>query len=137
MSEWEQFYSAVSGRVREFKRAWGKTAVPFFRGHGDNRWKLLPGALRANCDCATCAIDGGRYIEQSLYYEYVSGAGMLLANDLISWDVAFSMQHYGLPTRLLDWTENFSVALFFAVRELARNDSESGVLWFLEQISFV
>ena len=132
MSEWDQFYNAVSARVREFKRGWGKAAVPFFRGHGDNRWKLLPAALRANCDCASCGKDGGRYIEQSLYYEYVSGAGMLLENDLSSWDIAFSMQHYGLPTRLLDWTENFSVALFFAVRELAKNDSESGVVWFLD-----
>nr|WP_276203106.1 FRG domain-containing protein [Intrasporangium chromatireducens] len=30
------------------------------------------------------------------------------------WEQLFAMQHYGLPTRLLDWSENLFVALYFA-----------------------
>jgi hypothetical protein len=33
------------------------------------------------------------------------------------WDRYFLMQHHNVPTRLLDWTENSLVALFFAVHE--------------------
>lgn len=41
------------------------------------------------------------------------------------WEYLFFMQHFGVPTRLLDWSENSHVALYFAIAA-AEEQRDSG-----------
>jgi hypothetical protein len=44
------------------------------------------------------------------------------------WERATIAQHYGVPTRLLDWSENPLVGLYFALDD-ENHDNEDGVIW--------
>jgi FRG domain len=118
-TSWDMFLQQCQHAIREFHATWGETAIPFFRGQRDAAWPLTPGIFRGNFR---------PYAEQSIYYEFRAGASMLLGNAIEPWDVLFAMQHHGLPTRLLDWTEVFAVALHFAVRE----PFETAAVWMLD-----
>ena len=60
-------------------------------------------------------------------------ANLLLAQvPSTSFEWMFLMQHYGVPTRLLDWSESPLVALYFVVYDRnARLMSKDGTLWVL------
>lgn len=91
---------------------------PFFRGHSDYRWKLKPGLARRKVYDTT---------EGRLHFAFKSLGSHLLPPARSSWDSLFLMQHHGLPTRLLDWTESFAVALYFALK----NATTACSIWIL------
>jgi len=58
-----------------------------------------------------------------------------LSDDLF--EIAGIAQHYGVPTRLLDWTYSINVAIYFAISDYFRNESLFGktgniVIWVLD-----
>lgn len=54
-------------------------------------------------------------------------------HDLISWLVL--AQHYGMPTRLVDWTRSPMVACYFAYRDLDSSEGEDAALWILDAVA--
>ena len=52
------------------------------------------------------------------------------------WEHLFAMQHFGVPTRLLDWSENLFVATYFALLGLSDHDWHDGpcvpAVWCIE-----
>jgi hypothetical protein len=90
---------------------------PWFRGHGDASWALEPGWYRPP---PSRAAGSAYYSEAQLLQTFKLRAPTYLERLPASdWEWLFLMQHYGLMTRLLDWTEGSLIALYFAVRDNA------------------
>lgn len=109
MSAWSDFLQSVQSHLSDLDDA--GCDCPYFRGHSDGNWKLLSGLGRREPEDYK-----KKNIESILYYDFLSQAGPLLQRPDASWDVLFSMQHHGLPTRLLDWSTTFAVGLYFALK---------------------
>lgn len=56
------------------------------------------------------------------------------------WEHLFAMQHYGMPTRLLDWSENLFVAAYFALQDASTDHEHDGacvpVVWCLDPVAW-
>ncbi|MCW4442981.1 FRG domain-containing protein [Vibrio splendidus] len=84
-----------------------------FRGMTNADHKLIPSIARGTFDGLGGDIDG---IEGSMLSEFKRlTLPTLVSQPTNDFEWLFLAQHYGLPTRLLDWTTNPMVALFFAV----------------------
>jgi FRG domain len=82
----------------------------WFRGHAEFHWKIMPSALRYSTpELRSKALS--LVSEFRRFAEFKLSRPPGLDEDLKWIQLA---QHYGLPTRLLDWTQNAAVALYFA-----------------------
>lgn len=116
----EDFVSIVS----QLRTKWKMNSVmPWFRGQANADWPLIPKFYRY---AATDRVD-----EDNVREEFIVRAPTLSdITPATPWDWYFLMQHYGAPTRLLDWTEGALIGLYFAVRE--RTGIQDAAVWVLD-----
>lgn len=85
----------------------------WYRGCGKLAHKLKPSLYRHN---ASKTIEDFLRLEKLLLSKFQQRSVPFHSRSLTdTWEWLFLMQHYGVPTRLLDWSESPLMALFFAV----------------------
>ena len=95
-------------------------AATIFRGVSDYKHGLLPKLFRKN--------ENGDFshklTEKKIIDNFLHRFPEMRSLDRIS--ILANMQHYGIPTRILDWTKNFLVALYFSCE---KHDEKDGSIY--------
>jgi hypothetical protein len=115
----------------------------WFRGHEKACYHLKPSLFRGKIiDGKICEefnqepnpfhkpISASYYDETSMFFHFQHRMPSYNLKNYTLFDWLCLMQHYELPTRLLDWTENILIALFFAVKD-KKHDNHDGLIYAL------
>jgi hypothetical protein len=122
MSEWSEILLRINdiyNNCSRYRKVW-------FRGHNNSNYKLYSSLYRIS----TKDLDI-RSLERNMYYLFINIGDYYLNFDKNkSWNVLFCMQHYGMKTRLMDWTTNLLTAIYFA--NLNRKEGTDACIWILD-----
>lgn len=115
--------SSLTELIGSLKNDIPKDQPTWYRGQTDASWPLVPSLARF----------GGLNREMSLVKRFKQNAlPHMLQRPASEWEWLFVMQHHGLPTRLLDWTESPLVGLYFVVNDISPEaKAKPGALWSL------
>ncbi|PTX64194.1 FRG domain-containing protein [Kordia periserrulae] len=121
MGTWYDFFEEIKNIKSEFENP----ETLWYRGHSSSRFELKPSLLR---------FKNGVDREQFLFQRFKDYSAKIFRKNATDWETLFDMQHYGVPTRLLDWSESPGVSIFFAVSNQFHHD-EDGCFYILDPIA--
>lgn len=120
----EDFIRIVSELEKEEKTKPGESWL-WFRGQASTQWNLVPRLYRSEYGQA----DPKAEDDENRELFAVRAPDLSDVKPANNWDWYFVMQHYGAPTRLLDWTEGALHGLYFAIRK--NKGYEDAAVWVL------
>lgn len=92
-----------------------------YRGVGNSKFQLETSLMRIE----------NHFMESHLLRNFKKYSKSLLRDSNNVWELLSVAQHYGLPTRLLDWSFSPYVALHFATSEISKF-KDDGAIWCLD-----
>jgi len=105
--------SLLQSHAKSHKTTW-------FRGQSDHKHKLLPSIFRQG------ERHGVKFDEHKMFEEFKRRYPDHSSSHKTTYEWLTLMQHYGLPTRLLDWSSNLLIGLYFCC---VSNEDLDGALY--------
>jgi hypothetical protein len=118
---WAEFLQ----EVRDARHSLGDPPIVWFRGQAKSEYALMPSLLRYSDGVAK---------ERALFDEYERSAAYIQGERKNEWDMLNDMQHYGIPTRLLDWTDVLGIAIAFALYD-SQDDARDSAIYVLDPLA--
>lgn len=119
-------------QVLKISRSLDPGAFLWYRGHPRHSHRLLPGLLRDGKQASQIFDRERRLLTRFRQRSLPFWPAGYPQND---WEHLFAMQHYGVPTRLLDWSENLFISVHFALLGEGAPD-DPPVIWCLNPVGW-
>src|SRR5690606_37725734 len=113
-------WNTILKTINEFKI---DNHIVWYRGQGNDSYQLMSSLYRQKFSNIEDVLANER-----ARYNLFKNNGHLYHN-LDDWNLLYLMQHHGVKTRLLDWSESFATSLYFASSQWEGNESIS--IWML------
>lgn len=116
----------------------GQEKTIWFRGHSSTEYKLIPKLYRIKDEKEQFYGQGitPRDVFESLYSSFRArafGAPEIFAEGMQSKiGIIATMQHYSVPTNILDWSISALTAIYFAVKDGPNEDGHDAEIWILD-----
>ena len=120
---------SIDDYVKRVSSSEGKRRM--FRGHSSKSYDLVPTVGRYK-KFAKIPLKDLIVQERYMLNRFHRLGAALLPSGLTEWDLIFTARHHGLPVRLMDWSTNPLIALFFAV---CTRDKQTAVVYSEKQLS--
>ena len=118
MTAWTNFLA----EVKQAESDLGNPREIWYRGNSNEDWNLVPSLMREK---------DWELKEKELFLEFSKTASRLFDKRSNDWEILFDMQHYWIPTRLLDWTTVMGVAIAFILHN-DYADAQNSALFVLD-----
>lgn len=116
LSDYIEFIHLSQGKEYPIQSA--QNDMILYRGHGNKDWKCLPKLFRKK----EWFENEEKIVDEVLRQSPGEFYGLSSLEKLVK------MQHYGAPTRLLDFTGNPLIALYFACSDISQSEKDGVVL---------
>ena len=106
----------------------------YLRGQAKLSWGALPTIGRPDYKyCGKVLRQFSKEQERDLLHRFRRHTYPFNERILSEWEALFLARHHGLPVRLLDWTTNPLVALYWACRFTEADRVEDGAIWVFQR----
>ncbi|MGG4370982.1 FRG domain-containing protein, partial [Priestia megaterium] len=143
-----QAYKWIESEINQYRKQQNMSPddILWYRGEYKDYPKLVSSMMRnvIGANPPNKRLDFGEKVEIKLYekwiYENFSEHVTFthpeghVHQGLKSWDMVYYLQHYGMNTRFLDWTEELAVSIYFAGKK-AKPGLEA-TIWLLNPVMF-